>query len=168
MQRWADTLPYDMEQTLVYSIDLQPWELQVADLARQSLTALAVRPEETRWAHQYEPDSVLLVQTWSDAAMEILLWAEGPPACCTRVRVEAQEWGMRMAHKRRWQAWAGFQEQHHVFLNRGPQDLPSARGMVRRRCGNVFAPITTVNDATGAPLTGAAMMQEFARQLERK
>ena len=34
--------------------------------------------------------------------------------------------------------------------------------------GNVFAPITTVNDATEAPLTGAAMMQEFARQMERK
>ena len=68
-----------------------------------------------------------------------------------------------MARKRRWQARAGFQEQQRVFLDRGPQDLPSARRMVRRRRGNVFAPVTTVNDVTGAPLTGAAMMQEFAR-----
>ena len=55
-----------------------------------------------------------------------------------------------------------------MFLDRGPQDLPSARGMVRRRRGNVFAPIATVNDVTGAPLTKAAMMQKFARQMERK
>ena len=100
--------------------------------------------------------------------MEILVRAVGPLACRTGVRVEAQEWVVPMAHKRRWQARAGFQEQQHLFLDRGPQDLPSARGMVRRQRGNVFAPITTVNDATGAPLTGAAMMQDFARQMERK
>ena len=27
-ERWADRLPYDMEQALVYSINLQPWELR--------------------------------------------------------------------------------------------------------------------------------------------
>ena len=42
------------------------------------------------------------------------------------------------------------------------------RGLVRRRRDNVFAPITTVNDATGASLMGTAMMQESARQMERK
>ena len=75
---------------------------------------------------------------------------------------------MLMARKRRWQAQAGFQEQQHVFLDRGSQDLPSARGMVRRRRGNMFTPITTVNDAKAAPQTGVAMMQEFARQMERE
>ena len=73
-----------------------------------------------------------------------------------------------MACNRRCYMRAGFQEQQHVFLDRGPQDLPSAHGMVRRRHGNVFAPIATVNDATRAPVKGAAMMQEFARQMERK
>ena len=100
--------------------------------------------------------------------MEILVRAVGPPACCTGARVEAQEWGELMARKRRWQARAGFREQQHMFLDRGPQDLPSARGMVRRRRSNVFTPIATVNDATGAPLTGAVMMQEFVGQMERK
>ena len=55
---------------------------------------------------------------------------------------------MLIARKRRWQARAGFQEKQHVFLDRGPQDLPSARGILRRRRGNVFAPITTVDDVT--------------------
>ena len=55
-----------------------------------------------------------------------------------------------------------------MFLDRGPQDLPSACVMVRRRRSSVFAPITTVNDMTGAPLTGTAMMQDFARHMERK
>ena len=75
---------------------------------------------------------MLPVQAWSEATMEILVRAVGPPACRTGVRVEAQEWGVLMAHKRQWQARAGFQEQQHVFLDRGTQDLPSARGMVRR------------------------------------
>ena len=70
---------------------------------------------------------------------------------------------MLRARKRRWPARAGFQEKQHVFLDRVLQDLPSARGMVRQRCGNVFAFITTINDVTGAPLTGATMMQEFAQ-----
>ena len=39
---------------------------------------------------------------------------------------------MVMARKQRWQARAGLEEQQHVFLDRGPQDLPSARGIVRR------------------------------------
>ena len=73
-----------------------------------------------------------------------------------------------MVRKRRWQAWAAFQEQQHVFVDRGPQDLPFARRMVRRRRGNVFAPIAAVNDATRALLTGAAMMQEFTEHMERK
>ena len=34
--------------------------------------------------------------------------------------------------------------------------------------GNVFAPIKTVNDTIGGPLAGTALMQEFARQMERK
>ena len=58
----------------------------------------------------------------------------------------------------------------------GPQPRPAqarhqnatVERMVWRWRGNVFAPIAIVNDATGAPLTGAAMMQEFARHLERK
>ena len=50
-----------------------------------------------------------------------------------------------MARKRKWHARAGYQEEQSVFLDQGPQDLPSARGMVRRRRGNVFAPVTTVN-----------------------
>ena len=55
-----------------------------------------------------------------------------------------------------------------MFLDQGPQNLQSGRGHVRKRRSNIFAPITTVNDATGAPQTGVAMMQEFARQMERK
>ena len=55
-----------------------------------------------------------------------------------------------------------------MFLDRGPQNLPSARKIVRWRRGNVFAPITTVNDATGGPLTAPGMMQEFARQNKSK
>ena len=100
--------------------------------------------------------------------MEIPVRAVGPPAFSTGAHVEAQEWGVLMARKRRWQARAGYQEQQRMFVDRGPQDLPSARSLVRRRRGNVFAPITTVNDAMGAALTGAAMMQEFARHMERK
>ena len=84
--------------------------------------------------------------------MEILVRGIGPPAFCTGVRVEAQEWGVLMAGKRQWQVRAGFHEQQCVVLDRGLQDLPSARGMVRRRSGNVFAPIMTVNHAIGAPL----------------
>ena len=104
------------------------------------------RQEHDRWAHRYEPEPVLPVQAWSEATMGLLVRAVGPPACRIGVRVEAQEWGMLMARKRRWQARAGFEEQQHVFLDRGPQALPSACGMVRRRRGNVFAPITTVNE----------------------
>ena len=55
-----------------------------------------------------------------------------------------------------------------MFTDIGPQDLPSARGMVRRRRGNVFGPIMMVNDTTGAPLKGAAMMLEFTQHVERK
>ena len=124
--------------------------------------------ELDRWAQRYEPDPVLPVQAWSEATMEMLVRAVGPQACRTGAQVEAQEWGELMARKRRWQARAGVQEQQHVFLDRGPHDLPSARGMVRRRRGNVFSPIATLNDATGAPLMGAAMMREFARHMERK
>ena len=40
---------------------------------------------------------------------------------------------MLMARKRRWQALAGFHEHQQVFMDRGPQDLSSARGTVRRR-----------------------------------
>ena len=75
-----------------------------------------------------------------------------PPACRTGARVKARQWGMPMARKRRWQARAAFQEPQHVFLDRGLQDFVSARGMVRRQHGNVFAPIMTVNDATRTPL----------------
>ena len=28
-QRWVDKLPYDVEQTVVYLINLQPWELRL-------------------------------------------------------------------------------------------------------------------------------------------
>ena len=73
-----------------------------------------------------------------------------------------------MARKRRWQAREGGREQQNVFLDRRPQDLPSARGMVRRGHGNVFAPNTTINDATRVPVTGVAMMDEFDRHMERK
>ena len=105
---------------------------------------------------------MLPVQAWSQATMGILMRAVGPQAFRTGLRVEAQEWEDLMACKLRWQARAWFQEQQHVFRYKGPQDIP------RRRRGNVFAPITAVNDATRAPMTGATMMQEFARQMETK
>ena len=59
--------------------------------------------------------------------MDILVRAVGPPACRTGSRVEAQEGGVLMVRERRWQVRAGFQEQQHVFLNRGPQDHPVRR-----------------------------------------
>ena len=55
-----------------------------------------------------------------------------------------------------------------MFVDTGSQGLPSAREMVRRWRIHLFAPITTTNDATRALLTGAAMMHEFARRMERK
>ena len=66
-----------------------------------------LREEHDQWAHRYEPNPVLPLQAWSEATMEILVRAVGPPAC-TRALVEARDWGELMARKRRWQARAGF------------------------------------------------------------
>ena len=75
------------------------------------------REEHDRWAHKYEPSPVLPVQAWSEANMEILVQAVGPPAFSTVARVQAQDWGALMARKRSWQARAGYQEQQRVFLD---------------------------------------------------
>ena len=60
------------------------------------------REQHDHGAHLYEPDPVLPVQAWSEGTMEILLMAVGPPTCRTGARLEAQEWGVPMAGKRRW------------------------------------------------------------------
>ena len=74
----------------------------LAQTRRQNVTAEQwqhFREEHGPWAHRYEPDAVLPLEAWSEAIMEILVRAVGPPACRTRVRVEAQEWGMLIVHK---------------------------------------------------------------------
>ena len=100
--------------------------------------------------------------------MEMLVRAVGAPAHQMGARVEAREWGALMARKRRWLARARFQEQQGERLDQGPPDLGAARRRVRSRKGNVFAPVTTINDEQGSPQIGEAMMHEFARQMERK
>ena len=98
----------------------------------------------------------------------MLVRAVGALAHQMGARVEAQEWGALMARKRRWLARARFRKQQGERLDQGPPDLGAARRRVRSRKGNVFAPVTTINDEQGSPQTGEAMMHEFARQMERK
>ena len=126
------------------------------------------RTEHDQWAQHWEPDPILPVQQWMEATMEMLVRAVGPPAHQMGARVEAQEWGALMARKRRWLARARFQEQQGERLDQGPPDLGAARQRVRSRKGNVFAPVTTINDEQGSSQTGEAMMHKFARQMERK
>ena len=84
------------------------------------------------------------IKAWSQATMVILVRAVGPPACRTRVRRGA---GVRHVDGAQ-EEMAGTGRVPGAatrVLDRGPQDLSSACGMVRRCCGNVFTPITTVN-----------------------
>ena len=97
------------------------------------------RAEHDKWAQHWTPDPILPVR------------AVGALAHQMGARVEAQEWGALMARKRRWLARARFQEQQGERLDQGPPDLGVARRRVRSRKGNVFAPVTTINDERGSP-----------------
>ena len=83
--------------------------------------------------------------------MEMLVRVVGAPAHQMGARVEAHEGGALMARKRRWLARARFQEQQGERLDQGPPDLGAARRRVRSRKGNMFAPVTTINDEQGSP-----------------
>ena len=81
-------VPADVQIKGTYRVAPMGAQPRLAKTRRQNVTAEQwpyFREEHDPWAHRYEPDAVLPVQAWSEATMETLVRAVGPPACRTRV-----------------------------------------------------------------------------------